>query len=97
MNTLPEDRRDEINKDDTTLTDFELGVLFERTRSAYSRVRELELAQFGLTPEQAAILHTIQSKGSFVTCEEIANAIIRQLSKTTIFDPSLTAVFEPPG
>jgi len=47
----------------SSLTDFELGVLFERSRSAHSRMRELELAQYGLTPEQAAILHTLQSKG----------------------------------
>ena len=83
MSTQNEDHRDEISKDNINLTDFEVGVLFERARSAYSRVRELELAQFGLSPEQAAILHTLQSKGSFATCEEIANMIIRQYHSVT--------------
>ena len=66
------------NHNQSSLTDFELGVLFERTRSAHSRMRELELAQYGLTPEQAAILHTLQSKGGSTTIEELANTIIRQ-------------------
>jgi DNA-binding MarR family transcriptional regulator len=83
MNNLDRDHKDEVNMDDFTLTDFELGVLLERTRSAYSRIRELELAQFGLSPEQAAILHTLQSKGSFATSDEIANNIIRQYHSVT--------------
>jgi DNA-binding MarR family transcriptional regulator len=53
-------------------------VLLERARSAYSRMRELELAKYGLTSEQAAVLHTLQSKGGSATNSEIAYAIIRQ-------------------
>jgi DNA-binding MarR family transcriptional regulator len=60
------------------IREFELGVLLERARSAYSRMRELELAQYGLTPEQAAVLHVLQSKGGSSTNEELASTIIRQ-------------------
>jgi DNA-binding MarR family transcriptional regulator len=57
------------------IKDFELGVLLER---AYARMRELELAQYGISSEQAAILHTLQSQGGSATNDEIANIIIRQ-------------------
>lgn len=83
MNNLNKDHKGEVDTDNFTLTDFELGVLLERTRSAYSRIRELELAQFGLSPEQTAVLHTLQSKGSFATSDEIANTIIRQYHSVT--------------
>lgn len=65
------------------LTDFDLGVLLERTRSVYSRMRELELAQYNITPEQAAILNTLQSKGGSVTNREISTTIIRQYHSVT--------------
>jgi DNA-binding MarR family transcriptional regulator len=65
-------------QDSTAATDFELGVLLERARSVYARMRELEIARFGLTAEQAAILHVLQSKGGSATNDEIANTIIRQ-------------------
>ena len=64
---------------DPTLTvDFELGVLLERARSVYARMRELEIAQYGLTPEQAAILHVLLTKGGSAANDEIANTIVRQ-------------------
>jgi DNA-binding MarR family transcriptional regulator len=80
----------QVDENDGILTDYDLGVLLERTRSAFSRMRELELAQHNLTPEQTAILHTIISKGGSATCEEIASDIIRQYhSVTTIVNRML--------
>lgn len=70
--------REEDGLNPFSLSDFDLGVLFERTRSTYARTRELELAQYGLTPEQAAVMHTLQSKGGSSTNDEIANLTIRQ-------------------
>jgi DNA-binding MarR family transcriptional regulator len=66
------------NIDTKPITDPELAVLLERARSLYARMRELELAEYNLTPEQAAVLHAIESKGGSATSEEIANVIIRQ-------------------
>lgn len=62
----------------SSISDFELGILFECTRSTYARTRELELAQYGITPEQAAVLCTLQFKGGSATNDEIANLTIRQ-------------------
>jgi DNA-binding MarR family transcriptional regulator len=66
------------NLNPAPISDHELGVLLNRAKSAYGRARELELAQFGLTLEQGAILHVLQSKGGSATNDEIANLIIRQ-------------------
>jgi DNA-binding MarR family transcriptional regulator len=70
--------REEDALNPASLTDFELGVLIERTRSIYSRMRELELAKYGFTPEQAAVLHVLKSQGGSAANDEIAKIIVRQ-------------------
>ena len=63
--------------------DFELWVVFERARSALSRSRELELAQYGLTLEQAGLLYTLQENGGSATNADIALITIRQYNSVT--------------
>jgi len=62
-----------------TIEDIELMVKLERSRSILSRMMELELefARYGITPEQAAILDALESKGGSATNMELANIIIR--------------------
>ena len=62
--------------------DFELWILLDHAHSALSRARELELTQFGLTPEQAAVdlnmfLHLMVShlKQMYVTADPALTAI----------------------
>ena len=43
--------------------DFKLWRFLDHTRYAISRVRELELARFGLTPEQAYVLDFLADRG----------------------------------
>jgi DNA-binding MarR family transcriptional regulator len=68
------------NQENTTCLadELDLPVRLERVRSLMTRMLELELAQYGLTPEQASILHVLTSKGGSATNEEIANTAIRQ-------------------
>jgi DNA-binding MarR family transcriptional regulator len=63
--------------------DFDLWVLMDRARSAISRSRELELAVYGITPEQAAILHTLQGQKGAATIAEIADMTVRQYNSVT--------------
>jgi len=64
----------DIEKD----VDFELWKSLDHAHSAISRSRELELKQYGITPEQAGVLRTIIEKGGFTTNAEIADMMIRQ-------------------
>jgi DNA-binding MarR family transcriptional regulator len=63
--------------------DFALWILLDHAHSAFSRARELELTQFGLTPEQGGVLHTLLEKGGSTTNAEIADIMIRQYNSTT--------------
>jgi len=60
------------------LTDFELWMLLNRTRNSLYRVRELELAQFGLTVEQSAVLYVLINRGGSVSAGTIAEITMRQ-------------------
>ena len=72
------------NEDESFRTqDFQLYVLLDRARSIISRSRELELAQYGLSPEQAAVLHVLQSMGGSATIAELANTLVRQYNTAT--------------
>lgn len=53
-------------------------VLLDRAKTTLVRMRELELAQYGLTRGQASIIHTIHVAGGSATAQEIANTIVRQ-------------------
>jgi DNA-binding MarR family transcriptional regulator len=77
--TLKEEIIRNKNNDRITTEDIELMVKLERSRSILSRMMELELdyARCGVTPEQAAILDALMSKGGTATNAELANVIIR--------------------
>jgi DNA-binding MarR family transcriptional regulator len=59
-------------------TDFELWMLFNRTRNSVYRSRELELAQFGITVEQSAILNQLIVRGGSTTAKTIEYLTLRQ-------------------
>jgi DNA-binding MarR family transcriptional regulator len=59
-------------------TDFELWMVFNRTRNSVYRLRELELAQFGLTVEQSAILNQLINRGGSTTAKTIEYLTMRQ-------------------
>ena len=60
------------------MTDYELWTSLDATGFAVSRLRELELAQFGITLEQSLILIIIQHYGGSATTKEIENLTLRQ-------------------
>ena len=61
-----------------TTSDYELWSALDATGFAISRVRGLELAQFGLTLEQSLHLTIIQHLGGSTTTKEIENLTLRQ-------------------
>jgi len=72
-----ENKSQEHDKDEK-LTDLELWMLFNRTRNSIYRLRELELAQFGLTVEQSAILYFLITRGGSATAKTIEDLTMRQ-------------------
>jgi DNA-binding MarR family transcriptional regulator len=74
---LPTKIADEINNQKHALHIHELWTLLDRTRFAISRLRGLELAQFGLTTEQASIL-TILSNREATTAKDLENRTMRR-------------------
>ena len=62
---------------------FELWVLLDHVRSIISRSREMELAVYGLTPEQAAVLDTLLKSNGSATIVEIAESIIRKYNSVS--------------
>jgi DNA-binding MarR family transcriptional regulator len=75
--TLNESNIEDTNNNIHLSEDLALTVKLERSRSIISRMMELELARYGLTPEQVAILHSLDSKGGTATNVELANIVIR--------------------
>jgi DNA-binding MarR family transcriptional regulator len=63
---------------DKNPADFELWMIFNRTRNSIYRLRELELAQFGITVEQSAILYLLYSRGGSATAKTIEEMTRRQ-------------------
>ncbi len=57
---------------------FNIWVLMDSAHFTISRARFLEIAQYGLTPEKAQILHTIQSNGGSLTQNKISEFTMRQ-------------------
>lgn len=55
-----------------------LWTLFDNTHYGIARTRLLEIAQFGLTKEQAQILYIIKTNGGSVTLGKIATYSMRQ-------------------
>ena len=58
--------------------DFKLWRFLDHTRYVISRLRELELAQYGLTPEQAYVLDILNAKGGSTTIGDIVDMTLRQ-------------------
>jgi DNA-binding MarR family transcriptional regulator len=65
-------------KDDRQPSILTLWSILNNTRFAISRLRELELAKFGLTMEQSSILHIIIDHGGAVTIKEIIDETMHQ-------------------
>lgn len=63
---------------DGNLTDTQLWALLDQVGFAVSRLRELELARFGLTVPQASILHAVVSHGGKITLQELEGKRMRQ-------------------
>ena len=64
--------------DSPTDEEFQLWRLLDHTRFMIARSREMELAQFGLTPEQAYILDILHQNDGSTTINEIVNSTLRQ-------------------
>ena len=64
--------------DINNMTDTDLWCLLVRTWYAISRLRELELAQFGLTIEQSSILKIIYVRGGRSTAKELEYLTMRR-------------------
>ena len=58
--------------------DFALWRLFDHTRFVIARNREVELSQYGLTPEQSHVLNILSLKGGSSTINEIVEITMRQ-------------------
>ena len=58
--------------------DFRLWRFLDHTRYAISRSREIELASFGLTPEQVYVLDIIDVSGGATTIGTIVDMTLRQ-------------------
>ena len=71
--------KDAINVDYSPADeDFKLWRFLDHTRYAISRVRELELARFGLTPEQSYVLDLLNDRGGSTTMNDIMDMTLRQ-------------------
>ena len=64
--------------DINNLSDTDLWCLIVRTWYAISRLRELELAQFGLTVEQSSILKIMSLRDGSITAKELEYLTMRQ-------------------
>jgi DNA-binding MarR family transcriptional regulator len=78
INTNALDTVKKKNRLRDTSPDHELWSLVDRTGFAISRLRELELAQFGLTIEQSSILYIIRHHNGLVTTKELEDITMRQ-------------------
>jgi DNA-binding MarR family transcriptional regulator len=66
------------------ISDYELWALLDATSFAISRLRQLELAQFGLTIEQAVLLRLIQTTENGATIRWIKDTTLRQQNTISI-------------
>jgi DNA-binding MarR family transcriptional regulator len=60
------------------LPDYDLWILFDQVGFAISRLREIELTQFGLTLPQTAILYALQIHEGSMTIAEMEDYTMRQ-------------------
>ncbi len=57
---------------------FRLWKLLDHTKFMIGRLREMELARYGLTPEQVHVLDIISQSGGSTTINEIVDLTMRQ-------------------
>jgi DNA-binding MarR family transcriptional regulator len=72
---VPEKSKPKYSKQPSVIT---LWSTLINTKFAISRLRELELAKFGLTMEQSSILHIVVDHGGTVTIKEIIDETMHQ-------------------
>jgi DNA-binding MarR family transcriptional regulator len=58
--------------------DYQLWVLLQQARDAANKVREREVAKYGLTAIQAAVLFVISSNGGQATSTTISDWLLRE-------------------
>jgi DNA-binding MarR family transcriptional regulator len=68
------DNENKVNKIDV----FRLWKLLDHTKFMVGRLREMELARYGLTPEQVHVLDIIFQSGGTTTINEIVELTMRQ-------------------
>lgn len=71
----------EINiSDNATLFDhyLDVWVLMDKTKYMISRARELELHQFGITPEQASVMRALQNNTDGLAIVDLPKIILRE-------------------
>jgi DNA-binding MarR family transcriptional regulator len=57
---------------------FDIWIMFDHAKFIISRAREIELAEFGLTIEQAAVLHDLIDREGSATLNDLAKSTMRQ-------------------
>jgi DNA-binding MarR family transcriptional regulator len=65
-------------KAETIPSTFDLWVIMDSAHFAISRSRFLEIAQFGLTPEKAQILHILQTNANALAQSRLSDYTMRQ-------------------
>ena len=63
---------------------YYLWVTLARTRDAIYRCREIELAKYGISPEQALILLIVRSLDNYATPAEISRHIFRKPNTVSV-------------
>lgn len=80
----------ETRGDTVNISIRELWSLFDRAHFAVARLRELELAQHGLTIEQASILYILTRLGGRATVKELENETMRQHHSISVLVNGMT-------
>lgn len=88
--------------DPGAFTSYRLWAALDSARFAVSRLRELELARFGLTVEQSSILKVLADRGQPVTARDLEYATLRQHHSIStlvnrMLKADLVAVTRSPG
>lgn len=73
---IPPSPRENVKFDYTS--DFDMWVLLDKAHFVIARSRFLEIAQYGLTKEQAQVLYVLQINGGSATQIQIADFTMRQ-------------------
>ena len=58
--------------------DFELWILLSHTRNAITKLREQELEEFNVSPQQSAILHLLETAEDNITPAKVSRRFFRE-------------------